>query len=66
MPVTLRRVHLRGRIMRWKRSSATMSSVLALSWLGFLEWLGTLLLAIGLVVAVVVLVLYLREVSGSE
>ena len=51
--------------MRWKRSSATMSSVLALSWLGFLEWLGTLLLAIALVGAVVVLVLYLREVSGS-
>ena len=33
--------------------------MLALTWLGFLRWLGTLLLAIALVVAVVGLIPYL-------
>jgi hypothetical protein len=39
--------------------------MLALTWLGFLRWLGTLLLAIVLVVAVVGLILYLWHVSGT-
>jgi hypothetical protein len=39
--------------------------MLALTWLGFLRWLGTLLLAIALVAAVVGLILYLWQVSGT-
>jgi hypothetical protein len=39
--------------------------MLAVTWLGFLGWLTTLLLAIALVVAAVVLVLYLWHVGGS-
>ena len=37
----------------------------ALTWLGFLRWLGTLLLATALAVAVVGLILYLWHVSGT-
>lgn len=40
--------------------------MLALTWLGFLRWLGTMLLAIALVVAVVGLILYLMHVSGTS
>jgi hypothetical protein len=39
--------------------------MLAFTWLGFLGWLGTLLLAMALVVAVVGLILYLWHVSGT-
>jgi hypothetical protein len=39
--------------------------MLALTWLGFLRWLGTMLLAIAAVVAVVGLILYLWHVSGT-
>ena len=39
--------------------------MLAFTWLGFLRWLGTLLLAMALVVAVVGLILYLWHVSGT-
>lgn len=40
--------------------------MLALTWLGFLRWLGTLLLAIALVVVVGGLILYLMHVSGTS
>ena len=40
--------------------------MLALTWLGFLRWLGTILLAIALVVAVVGLILYLMHVGGTS
>ena len=37
----------------------------ALTWLAFLRWLGTLLLATALVVAVVGVILYMWHVSGT-
>jgi hypothetical protein len=40
--------------------------MLALTWLGFLRWLGTILLAIALVVVVMGLILYLMHVSGTS
>jgi hypothetical protein len=40
-------------------------TVLAVTWLGSLGWLGMLFLAIALVVVAVVLILYLWHVSGS-
>lgn len=39
--------------------------MLALSWLGFLKWLGTLLLAIAVVVAALGVTLSLWPVSGT-
>jgi len=40
------------------RLSGTMPSVLALTWLGFLGWLGALLLAIALVLGLLALIAY--------
>lgn len=40
--------------------------MLALTWLGFLRWLGTILLAIALVVVVMGLILYLMHISGTS
>ena len=39
--------------------------MLALTWLEFLRWLGTLLLAIALVVAIGGLILWLMHISGT-
>ena len=49
-----------------ERPSYGRGLMLALTWLGFLRWLGTILLAIALVVVVMGLILYLMHVSGTS
>jgi hypothetical protein len=70
----LSRHEVQGWAKRWRREKPWrlrttphygQGPMLALTWLGFLRWLGALLLAIALVVAVVGLILYLWHVSGT-